>query len=158
MEQLRAVQQFNITDRVCGVKYTTTAFACKLTGCIWETLSGSALLSWWGCTSAARPVAERRRTSAPGRSVPGPRRCSSAAKQEAKLHENPSVVFFLGGGLVKCITSLCRAIQAAVHPPLSWNKLFSTFVAWDPFKGMQFPVPNEGLGSTKWWTLRRKND
>lgn len=55
--------------------------------------------------------------------------------------------------------SIEQLAQQRIPPPVGLkNKLFSNSTVWDSFKGIQSPVPNVGLGSTKWWTLTRSDD
>ena len=116
------------------LKHTHTPTAA-LTGCTWARPSGSAWLSWWGCTSAARPVGARRRTSAPVRTVPSTRRYNSAGKRrESKVSRD--VCFFLG--LVKSVSSVHGAARAAgVHPH---SAEWSSQPLWleSPSKGYSF--------------------
>lgn len=152
MAQLQAVQQFNITDHVCGGKnQKKKPPTAALTGCTWARPSGSAWSSWWGCTSAARPVGARRRTSAPARTAPSTRRYNSAGKRwESKVFMRiPTSVFRACEERFICPPSSSGSRSAS---SLSWMK-FSAFVAPESFKGIQFPVLDEGLGSAKRWNL-----
>lgn len=138
MAQLQAVQQFNITDHVCGGKnQKKKPPTAALTGCTWARPSGSAWSSWWGCTSAARPVGARRRTSAPARTAPSTRRYNSAGKRwESKVFMRIVNVLFLG--LVRSVSSVRRAARAAgVHPPSAeWSS--RPFWRESPSKGYSF--------------------
>lgn len=156
MAQLQAVQQFNITDHVCGGKnQKKKPPTAALTGCTWARPSGSAWSSWWGCTSAARPVGARRRTSAPARTAPSTRRYNSAGEKVGKqsFHENRQRLVFRACEerfICPPSSSGSRSVSS-----LSWMK-FSAFVARESFKGIQFPVLDEGLGSAKRWNLTGK--
>lgn len=138
MAQLQAVQQFNITDHVYGGKnQKKKPPTAALTGCTWARPSGSAWSSWWGCTSAARPVGARRRTSAPARTAPSTRRYNSAGKRwESNVFMRIVNVLFLG--LVRSVSSVRRAARAAgVHPP---SAEWSSRPLWreSPSKGYSF--------------------
>ena len=155
MAQLQAVQQFNITDHVSGGKnshahtYThSRTYWMYLSETFWLCLV--VMVRMYICSAASRSAASYF-SSGPNRS----KHTSLQLCREKAGKQSFTRRLFFFRACEECFICPRSSSGSRSASSLSWMK-FSAFVARESFKGIQFPVLDEGLGSTKRWNLTGK--